>query len=549
MSFWDAARVLGGLGLLLHGMELAGVSLQSATGGAMRRLLAGLSESRWRAAGAGAATAFLVNSSAVTAVAAASLSGAGALASGAAIAAMAGGGLGSALTVQLLAFRTARAGPVLVAAGMCLSILVRSGRARDWARLALAMGLVLWGMAFLTEGLFPLARSGFLQKLHFECRGPLLGFAAGLALALATGSSSAAVAVFMAIAQAAGGSASTAESSLGAVLGANVGTAVAPWLAASRAGRGALEAASGFLLYKSGLALALMTLAQPASWLVLVLGRQAAELLGQSVPGPARVVANLHLAVNLVGLVVAVPLSGALVRLAGRLLPAAGASASLEPRHLDPDALGAPEIALENAKREILRFAATVREMVAGSLGAFGPGGEGIAMRLTALDERVDRLQRAVTAYLSRLLRQGVSASASVRAMALVGAADDLESVADVVVRDLLRLAGKRRRLGQDFSEAGWVELRGYHGRVVALLDGTLAALASEDPAAAAVRLADAKEILSAQAALRRSHVARLAQGISESRETSAVHLDVLHALGEAAGRLADLNRALMGRA
>ena len=110
MNPWlDVAMSLGGLGLLLHGMELAGANFQLAAGRAMRRILGALDEHRWRAASVGGLTAFLVNSSAVTSVVVVGLVGAGMLAAAPALAAMAGAGLGSAFTAQLMDFQITKA--------------------------------------------------------------------------------------------------------------------------------------------------------------------------------------------------------------------------------------------------------------------------------------------------------------------------------------------------------------------------------------------------------------------------------------------------------
>ena len=160
----------------------------------------------------------------------------------------------------------------------------------------------------------------------------------------------------------------------------------------------------------------------------------------------------------------------------------------------------------------------------------------------------MDLLQRAVTRFLSSLMgREGTKAE-SERAIVLIGVADDLESIADVVVRDLLRLAGKKIRLGQDFSPEGLGELRAYHARVAALLADTLGAFDREDREASLGCLARARDAIADEALLRRSHIARLSQGLSESQESSAIHLDVLHCLRQIAARLEDLNRTVLGR-
>ncbi len=547
MTFWgDWVRVLGGLGLLLYGMELAGSHLQLAAGRTLGRVMPGLSRSRWRGASVGALTAFLVNSSGVTGVVVVGLAGAGIPPLGGALAVMAGAGVGSALTVQLIAFKASRAGPLLVATGTVLGIPARGDRLRIWSRIVLAAGLVFWGMSLMTEGLQPASRNPALRELLTRAHGPLMGFLFGVAMTVATGSSSATLAFLMALVQSAELSprfgAGSLVATFGAVLGANLGTCITPWVAARRASPSARQAAAAYLFYKTLLSLCLLPLAWRFSAGVLHLTQQVGTF-GR--PDAARVTANLHLAVNVLGVLLAVPCSDLLVRLAARFLPAPKEAEALIPRYLDPEALKTPELALVQARREILRFASTVREMLDESLEALRHGSPDLARRVAAKDERVDRLQRAVTTFLSDLMARTLTREESALAMALAGAADDLEAVGDVVVRDLLRLAAKKARLGQDFSEQGWGELKGYHAGVMWLFVSALEALEKEDRDAAEACLLRGEALLAEAADLRRSHISRLSAGLSESRETSAVHLDVLHALGQVTSRLVDLRRGV----
>jgi phosphate:Na+ symporter len=523
-------------------MEMAGANLQLAGGRAMRRLMAGVSGSPLRGAGIGALTAFLVNSSSVTAVVVVGLAGAGLLALAPALAVMAGGGVGSALTIQLIAFKVTQAGPLLVAAGVAGGILA-GDRMKVWSRILLSVGLVFLGMGLLTEGMGPVGTSPLVRQILSRMHGPLVGFLFGFALTVATGSSSATVIFLMALAQSAGGGADfngfILPAATGAVLGANVGTCVTPWVASRRGVPVARQAATTFLFYKVFLAALLLPLAG-------TFGEAVAAASGR--PGLERVIANLHLAVNLVGVSLVIPFAGVLVRFTERILPASKEAADLMPRYLDPESLRTPEVALGQARHEILRFASTVQDMVGGVIEAFSRNSPDFNRRLADKDERVDRLQRAVTQFLSALMGRSVTNEQSERAIALIGVADDLESIGDVVVRDLLRLSAKKTRLGQDFSREGWEELKAYHARVTALLEDTLRAFDREDPQDTQACLARADAALIDEGPLRRSHIARLSQGLAESRESSAIHLDVLHCLRQIAARLSDLNRTVLGK-
>src|SRR5205085_900099 len=118
-------------------------------------------------------------------------------------------------------------------------------------------------------------------------------------------------------------------------------------------------------------------------------------------PAPARLVANAHLAFNLLLALVTLPFLPAFGRLLTRLLPAPPAAADAgAPRYLDLDAVSTPAVALSNAAREVLRIADEVEAMLRDAAAALRRGDMDRAKATARRDDVVDNLHRAVHAYL-----------------------------------------------------------------------------------------------------------------------------------------------------
>lgn len=528
------ALLASGTLLLLYGVRLLGDAMQRAAGAHLRRATAGLAGRPLAAFGLGGLATVLTQSSGATSALLVELVGARLLPLETAAVALLGANVGSTLVVQLLALRITDHALLLLGAGAGVALASRRTAQRDLGQAAFGFGVVVLGLALLSADSAAIASHRLTGEVVAALAGaPLVLALLGAVLAMAFASSAAAIGLILVLTA---GGALPLEAALALLLGANVGSA-APALLTALGGSSA-----------DGRRLALIhggTKLLGAALALLLLGPLAA-LLGGWLPTPAAQVAVGHLGFNLLLAALFAPLTVPLARLARALLPAP-AAATAGPRYLDPEALAMPAVALGQATREVLRMADLATEMLRLSLHAFEEGGAGVPARIAALDDELDALDAAVKGYLTRLDHEVLTEEQARRHIALLYIIADLEAIGDLIDKQLMRLARRKRRNRVAFSAAGWGELVGYHRDVTGALQQALAALAAQDPALAGEVLARKGWLHGVKRDLHRRHLERLREGVGSSLASSTIHLDLLTALSRVLSHTSNIAHAVRG--
>ncbi|MBB5694283.1 Na/Pi cotransporter family protein [Muricoccus pecuniae] len=534
----DAARLLielaGEAALLLFGLHLVQRGVERAFGAGLRRVVRVALGSRLRAFLAGLGLTAALQSSTAAALMMGGLAAQGALALGPALAAMLGANVGTALIIQLLSFDVRAVFPALLLLGW-MAFRRPAVRQREAGRAVMGLGLMLAALHLMLDSMAPLAASPtFREALHLLEGSPFPSLLAAALLAWAMHSSVAAV---LLVGSLAGTGAIGPQAALAMVVGANLGSAVTPVLAARGEARdpSRLRLPLGNLLNRLAGALLALALLGPL-----------AEALRALDPSPARLVANAHLGFNLVLALATLPLLGPLARGLERLLPPPPAAAdAAAPRYLDPGAVSTPAVALSNAAREVLRIADEVEAMLRDASAALRRADIDRARATARRDDVVDGLHRAVHAYLAGLPREDLSPAEVARLEEIRDVAILLEHVGDMVERGLARHATRAARRGTALPPGLAEELVGLHGRAIAQLRLAVAVFMGGD-AAAARGLVEEKE---SWRLAERAAAARLGACTDDaSAATARLALDVTRDLKGIAGHLAAVGHPVLER-
>jgi phosphate:Na+ symporter len=249
-------------------------------------------------------------------------------------------------------------------------------------------------------------------------------------------------------------------------------------------------------------------------------------------PDTARSVADFHTAFNLVMAAVFLPLLGPFARLLSWMLPAGATPADpSRPVYLNDAARETPAIALAGAAREALRMADVLEAMIRGALDAIDRGDRNRVVAAKGLDDVLDRLNRAIKVYLTRLDVETLDESDNLRLGEILAFITNIEHAGDIVDKGLMAIAAKRLKRGLAFSPEGQAEIRAMIARLADNVQSAAAVFMTAD-ARAARRLLGEKEVFrDLEAHATEAHFARIRAGRIESVETSALHLDVLRDL------------------
>ena len=510
---------LAGIALMLLGIRNLRGGSERLFGARLRRMLQHATKGSVRSMLAGFVISILTPSSTAVALLSVEAINAGYIAFPQVLALMLGANIGFTITVQLLAFKFYAYNAIFIALGTPLYVFSRRQGVRGAGQMLLGIGFLLLSIQILSAAVAPLKDSNEVREvLRVLENHPvwLICFAVLLKLALQSSTATIGIAIALCAHQILSLSAAIAV-----VIGTNIGIGVTALIA----GFGRVETrrmAIGNLFFKLVGAVICVPL---IPWLI-----RALDPL--SLPGEThdtQLIANAHTLFNLALAVVFLPLVPRVAQLVQRLVPArAEPEEGTGARYLDPTALDSPALALGQATREILHMADHVRTMLRDAHRAFSEGDEALCAAVQQHDDIVDALNNEIKSYITKLSEHALNRDESRREVALLAFANELESIGDIIDKNLIELAKKKIALHVEFSKGGWVELDEFFQKVRENFEIAVSAFASQDRALAEKLLRHKHYINEKERELRNRHFHRLHEGLVESIETSAIHLDVL---------------------
>lgn len=488
-------------------------------GARFRRLLQVATQNPLRALAAGFGISILTPSSTAVALLAVEAINGGFMTFPQVLALLLGANIGFTVTVQLLAFKFYVYYPVFLAVGIPAYVFSRRIAWRGAGQAVMGVGFLLLAIQLISVAVSPLkANPDVVHIVEILERHPvwLMWFAVALKVLL----QSATATIGIAIAMCAQG-VMPVNAAVAVVIGANLGIAVTALIA----GFARIETrrmAVGNLLFKAVGALVCMPI------LGLLIGWiEPLSLSGST--HDTQLIANANTLFNLALALVFLPLIPSVARWLEKLLPARAAAAGPGgARYLDRTALESPALALGQATREVLHLADHVQTMLRDLHRALATGDEALCAAIQQHDDVVDSLNNEIKSYITHLSEQALTREESHREVALLMFAGELETVGDIIDKNLVELAKKKVATRVEFSKEGGDELERFFQQVLENFEIAVAAFASQDRVLAEKLLRHKQFIATQEPELRTRHFSRLRAGLSESFETSAIHLDLL---------------------
>ncbi|MBE9015132.1 Na/Pi cotransporter family protein [Chroococcidiopsidales cyanobacterium LEGE 13417] len=527
--------LIGGSTLLLYGVRLVTDAMERALGSRLRLVMMRLARRPLAAFLSGTIVTMLTQSSTATASVMVGLVSAQLVPLAAAVTMLLGAAVGSTLVVQLLAFHITEYAQEFLGLTAAFALLTQRKALRDVGRGVFSFGLVLQGLAMIDASSVPIANNPITNEImQALSQSPLVLVLLGILLAAAFVSSIAAIGIVMALA---GGGALPLEAALSVMLGANIGTTLMPLLTALNRGS-VVGRRLGFIYVGTRLL---------GGALVLVLLNPLTVLLTRLLPNPATQVALAHLGFNLILAIVFVPLANLLADLATRLLPEPETEKKLSARYLDPNALTLPAVALGQAMREILRMADLSAEMLQLSIEAFEDGVKDLPKQIGALDDQLDDMETAIKHYLIQINDELLTAEQSKRELTLLSISTELEAIGDIIDRQLMRLARRKRRKQIAFSQQEWNDVVAYHTEVLGLLQRTLTGVAAQDSTIADEVLSQRQWLNQFKREIYLRHLQQLSSGNPVSLNASSILLEIINAMSRILSHISSIARAIQG--
>jgi len=521
--------LLGGLALFIYGMEQMSDGMKKTAGDQMRSILAALTHNQLLGLAVGTFVTMVIQSSSATTVMLVSFVQAGLMSFTQCLGVILGGGIGTTVTAQLIAFKLTDYALLMVFIGAVLRMFAKTERMRNIGEIILGFGILFYGMKLMSDSMKPLRSYPIFIDALKGLENPLLGLLVGTLLTALIQSSSAFTGILIVLAQQ---NLITLEAGIPMIFGANIGTCITAGLASIGTTREAKRVAMAHVIFKiAGVVLFIFWIPAFAD-LIRTLGAGFSS-------GPARDIANAHTFFNVSIGFLFLPATALFGRLITTLLPERPINPAFEltTRHIDDRQIVNPPIAIELARAEISRVALLLGRMQRAIIIPFFSDEErkdeifpslslleGIDLR----ERKINFLQEEIKAYLLKVGQQPLSQKQSDEIFGMISIVKDMESLGDLIHRNMVPLIPKKHALETDFSDEGREELMIYHEKVCKQLFLLKEAFSERNPEKAREIMLGERKYLDLESQYRIRHLERMLHQRNESLETHEVHMELM---------------------
>ncbi|MEM6391625.1 MAG: Na/Pi cotransporter family protein [Planctomycetota bacterium] len=514
-------HIAGGVALILFGVRFLRKALDRLVGKRLGPLLQRFASTRTRAFLAGLGVSVVAPSSTTMSILAVQTVRDGHLPARRVLPLMLGADVGLTVMVLLIALRLDQSAAAFIALGVVLFQFTRRQTLRGVGQLLLSLGFIFLGIGTISSAASSIPPDGdLIDLLTLAARYPLLLAGIAVVLAVALQSSTATIGLAIGLADADLGGLNPLALALPIVIGANVGTAITLLIVAA-ARLDARRLALGNLFCKLTTAALLLTLTTPLL--------AAVEHTPLTVDGR---IALFHSGFNLTMALLFLPVISLVYRLVCQVLPAppedTDTPAPFGPRYINNAHIDGLALATGQSRQEVLRVSAIVRSMLDDLWQAMLHRDPDLARSVQQRDDHVDLLDTEVKRYLARIVGEDTDEPTSTEVMAQLRYLNELETIGDIIDKNLADLVVKRARTEVWFSDEGWSELDGFYNKVAENLLIAETAFATRDPTLAEQLLRHKHALNEQSRQLRDHHFTRMRQGEPQSHESSAVYLDIL---------------------
>jgi phosphate:Na+ symporter len=541
--------VAGGLGLFLFGMIQMSEGLKKAAGTKLKNILESMTKNRIIGCLVGAGITALIQSSSAATVMVVGFVNAGLLTLKQAISVIIGTNIGTTATAWLVSisgfeFKITSYALPAIAVGFGMQIFGRTRRVKNIGEIILGFGILFIGIDFMKGAFDGLEDSTGTQAFFVKIANqPLLAILGGMVVTMLIQSSSAAVASIqlLAMSKAFGTDWAVALNvSIPFILGSNIGTTITAQLAAFRANLNARRAAWAHTMFNVIGALICVWFIGPIGKLVNVIAPW--EL------GPTTIAASIaiaHTTIKVFEAVFFLPLTGVLEKIAVKIVREKLGDLVVRPTVLERHLLETPELAIDQARREIVRMARTSKRAVRLAIeGLIEKNGRKLGMARTTEDV-IDTLQYEITSYLAALSTKELSVQMSAELPVWLHTINDLERVGDHAV-NIVEVAERKIERKLSFSESAVDEATRLKMEAEQMCDYIIKALEDNDIEAAKAAFVNEDNLNKMQIDFRRSHVQRMSEGIC-SPETGLIFIDLVDNVEKVGDHLNNIAQGIIG--
>jgi phosphate:Na+ symporter len=544
--------VVGGLGLFLFGMGILSDGLKKVAGQKLKNLLGALTKHRIIAVLVGALTTALIQSSSATTVMVVGFVNAGLLTLKQALCVVLGANVGTTFTAWIVSTFgieglkiTAYALPA-IGIGFLIQVAGKTQKMKSIGSIFLGFGLLFVGIWFMKNAFDPLRDSQRVQNVLIGLgQNPILAVMAGTMITILLQSSSASIMIVQVLAfQGAFGMDwdIALRVAIPFILGDNIGTTITAQMASLRTSRNSKRTAMGHTIFNVIGVLYML----PLVWMGWF--GEAVEWVTPFKLSQSTIMVHIavsHSMFNIFNTIIFLPFIQGLEAIAMKLLPVTEEELAQKPVILEKHLLSTPEIAIDQARREIIRMSSTAKDALNQAVDGLNENNRRKLQQTRETEEVVDNFQYEITAYLAALATRKLSEKLSTELPVLLHTVNDLERVSDHAV-NITEIAERKIEQKISFSEDAIGETADLREEANQMFDHIINALANNDIGAANSALVNENKLNRMQKDFRRSHVQRMTDGVC-SPQAGLIFIDLVDNIEKIGDHLTNIAQAVIG--
>lgn len=460
MDIWNVISLMGGLAMFIFGMNLMSDGLKLVAGSYLKKILEKLTQNRVIAMIVGAGLTALIQSSNAMCVMVVGFVNAGMMELQRSVGILMGAKIGTTITGQLIAFNISEIAPVIAFIGVAITMFTKKTKVKNVGQIIASLGVLFIGLGMMSTAMKPLANEAWFQGILSRFSNPVLGVLIGIFFTVVIQSASASVGVLqmMAVSGLMG-----FHQAFYIMLGMNIGASVAPALASIGGRKDAKRVALIIVLFESiGMLLFLVV----TQIFPIVLDWIAAT----SPDNPSRQIANANTIFNCVTVLVLLPCSKYLVKMAEWIIPGKDIKDAASLHYIDESGYQSSTVLIGQIEQELGRMHELVKDNLEACTKVYF-GEKTISDEVFEENETaVDFLNKKITDALIRTSELGLSEQEAAHTGNLYHIVADLERIGDHA-ENVLGYSTQMRENKQKFSNKALKELKELTQQVYQIYD------------------------------------------------------------------------------
>ncbi|MFA7173474.1 MAG: Na/Pi cotransporter family protein [Kiritimatiellia bacterium] len=519
-----ASGIIGGLCIFLLGMRYMSDGMQAVAGNRLRRMIATVTDNRFKACATGAAVTCLIQSSSVTAVMAISMVNIGVMTLKQSIGVLLGADIGTTITAWIVALHVTQHGLIILGVSGFLYLFSGNERIKFTAMFFLGIGMIFFGLTLMKNGMDPLStsegfRAWFCRFSADDYSGLFKCVLVGSVTTALMQSSSATIAITILLATS---KVIGFHTAVALVLGQNIGTTITAYLAALGTSTASKRTAFAHILIKVfGVAIVF-----PFFYLFLDL---LENIMPTAIEGDVgKQIAFSHTIFNAIIVLLFLPVTGVLVKLLVLIIPTRQKKEVQRLIYLDAGRTETPSIAIQESGNAILKMRDSVDQMMVWLGSELEKPNENQEQRerLIRREEILDVMQKEIVEFITRILQKNLPLKVITEARQQLRIADEYESISDYAVT-LLKLNDRLAALNPCICPQDMANIKTIHAKVCNYLKSVGEALAADDAHMLIATHSEGSRITDRAKQFREEHLSRIEHAGTSPLQTLVI-IDIL---------------------